>query len=64
MTYRIQRPRRRPGPDGLTRTISKIIARVTHETGHPPSDEAIARLLAISTTRVQFHRHLRAGGQK
>jgi hypothetical protein len=48
----------------MTRTIARLAARLTDENGIAPSDEEIARLLAISPRRVALHRARLAGGGK
>jgi len=55
-------PRRRSGPTPMTRTIGRLVARLTIEQGEPPTDDAVAKLLAISVPRVRMHRALIAMG--
>ena len=45
-------------PTARTRTIAALIERATIETGRPPTDEALASLLAIHVERVRHHRRL------
>jgi len=62
-TGRVARPiRRRAGPTPMTRTVARLVARIHNETGHDPSDQDLAKLLAISVSRVAHHRRLLAGG--
>lgn len=47
---------KRPTP--RTITIRNLIRRTIAETGQATTDEDLARLLAISTSRVRHHRNL------
>jgi len=58
-TGRVARPiRRRAGPTPMTATVGRLIARLYAETGQVPSDEQVAKALAISVRRVAHHRRL------
>jgi len=45
----------------MTRTIALLVVRLRDETGRDPTDQDLARLLAISTGRVAHHRRIIGG---
>ena len=57
-TIRHRRARSPAGPTPMTRTIARIIAETFARTGRAPTDETLAKLLAIHPTRIRHHRNL------
>lgn len=45
-------------PTARTVTVRNLIRRTIAETGQAPTDEDLARLLAISVSRVRHHRRI------